>query len=249
MFTKTGLRRSNWFSTMPKAINRISLLCLVLSFAHASAAGYQSIDSIKQSARQFVETHTRANYGQQGDIEVGRLDSRLKLNQCQLPLEAYLPTGSRDLGRFTVGIRCNDERPWSIHVPVTVAVYQDVIVITKPLPRGTILEQENMRVMKYDMSQLPAGYVEDQQDAVGMELTRRLASDTPLTTNLIRKPKIIKRGQQVSIIARSGGMEVRMMGKALEHGAVGERIRVQNLRSKKKVEGTVTPSGDVRVDI
>jgi flagella basal body P-ring formation protein FlgA len=134
-------------------------------------------------------------------------------------------------------------------VPVTVAVYKDVIVITKPLPRGTILEQENMRVMKYDMSQLPAGYVEDQQDAVGMELTRRLASDTPLTTNLIRKPKIIKRGQQVSIIARSGGMEVRMMGKALEHGAVGERIRVQNLRSKKKVEGTVTPSGDVRVDI
>ena len=107
----------------------------------------------------------------------------------------------------------------------------------------------DLRMAKYDKSKLPAGYIDELTDGVGFELKRQLSSGVPLTTTMIRKPRIIKRGQHVSIIAKAGGMEVRMAGKALAHGAVGDRIRVLNLKSKKKIEGTVTPLGDIRVDI
>jgi len=228
-------------------IHYVLLLCMYIT--NTQAAGYQSHDSILSAARQFMMEQTEAVYNQHADIKNGQLDSRLKLNQCSSPLEVYLPEGSRDLGRLTVGVKCTDSKPWSLHVPVTVTVYKDVIVTAKSLSRGELLMESDFKRVKYDMSKLPTGYIEDPANGVGMELKRRLSTGVPLTTTMLRKPIIIKRGQQVSILASAGGLEVRMSGKALAHGAVGDRIRVLNVKSKKKLEGIVTPSGDIKVDI
>ena len=128
-------------------------------------------------------------------------------------------------------------------------MYKDVIVAAKSLSRGDVLTKSDFKHVKYDMSKLPAGYIEDPAYGTGMELKRRLATGAPLTKSMMVKPDIVKRGQHVSIVARVGSMEVRTSGKALAHGAVGDRIRVLNVKSKKKLEGTVTPSGDIKVDI
>lgn len=234
---------------MQKYLTISFLIFLLLNISGAHASGVQSIDSIREAARQFIAEHTKTVYKQPAEIRVGKLDSRLRLSQCNLPLEVYLPAGSRDLGRLTVGVRCSDQKPWSLHVPVTVTIYQNVIVTAKSLPRGKILTMNDLKTAKHDKSKLPAGYVDEPTDGVGFELKRQLSIGVPLTTAMIRKPRIIKRGQHVSIIATAGGVEVRMAGKALAHGAAGDRIRVLNLKSKKKVEGTVTSSGDIRVDI
>lgn len=224
-------------------------MLLYTFLANTHATGYQSLDSIYTAVQQFMTEHTQTVYQQRADIENGQLDSRLRLNQCSLPLEVYLPAGGRDIGRLTVGVKCTDTRPWSLHVPVTVKVYKHVVVASKSLSRGDLLTESDLKRIKYDMSQLPAGYIEEPADGLGMEVKRRVSQGTPLTTSMIKKPNIIKRGQQVSIVARAGSMEVRMSGKALSNGAVGERVRVLNLKSKKKLEGTVTPKGDIKVDI
>lgn len=234
---------------MRKRIKILFVLFLFVCISNAHTAGYQSHDSIHAAVQQFMTAHTVAVYEQRGEIKNGQLDSRLRLKQCSLPLEVYLPVGSRDIGRLTVGVKCTDSNPWSLHVPVTVTVYKNVIVAAKSLSRGEVLTEKDFKRVKYDMSKLPAGYIEDPRYGIGMELKRRLASGAPLTTSMMKKPHIIKRGQQVSIVARAGGMEVRMSGKALAHGAVGDRIRVLNVKSKRKLEGTVTPSGDINVDI
>jgi flagella basal body P-ring formation protein FlgA len=234
---------------MRKQINILYVLLLCMFFSNTQAASYQSHDSIHAAVHQFMTEHTEAVYEQRAEIKNGQLDSRLRLNQCSSPLEVYLPVGSRDLGRLTVGVKCTDSNPWSLHVPVTVTVYKNVIVAARSLSRGELLTQSDFKRVKYDMSKLPIGYIEDHADGLGMELKRRLSVGAPLTTSMLEKPKIVKRGQQVSIVARAGGMEVRMSGKALATGAVGERIRVLNVKSKKKLEGTVTPSGDIKVDI
>lgn len=234
---------------MREQIKILYVLLLYMIITNTHAAGYQSHGSIYDAAQQFMTQHIEAVYKQRAEIKNGQLDSRLKLNQCSSPLEAYLPAGSRDLGRLTVGVKCSDSRPWSLHLPVTVTIYKNVIVAARSLSRGKTLAQSDFKRVKYDMSQLPAGYIEDPSYGVGMELKRRLSSGVPLTTTMLRMPKIIKKGQQVSIIASAGGLEVRTYGKALAHGAVGERIRVLNVKSKKKLEGTVTPSGDIKVDL
>lgn len=49
------------------------------------------------------------------------------------------------------------------------------------------------------------------------------------------------------LIASVGTMEVRMAGKALADATKGQRIRVQNISSKRIVEGIVDSSGTVRI--
>ena len=235
--------------SMQEYLKIIGTLLLGLFVTELHAAEFQSIDSIRDAARQFIVEHTEKKHEQSAEISIGRLDSRLKLSRCTVPLDVYLTEGSRDLGRLTVGVRCADDRPWSLHVPATVTMYKDVVVTADLLPRGKILVESDFKIARYDVSRLPAGYIEDLKYGIGKELRRRLSGNEPLTTAMLKQPRIIKRGQQVSIIARRGPLEVRVSGKALAHGAVGERIRVLNLKSNKKLEGTVMPSGDIRVDI
>ena len=214
-----------------------------------AAANFQSHASIFGTARQFILQRIHTVYKKRPDIKNGNLDSRLKLNQCSRPLVAYLPKGSRDLGRITVGVKCPAVKSWSLHVPMSVSIYKKVLIAAYSIPRGKVLLKEDFKLAKYDLARLPNGYIENLSQIQGMKLTRNLSIGVPLSPSMIKKPQIIKRGQRIFIIARSGKLEVRMSGKALAHGAVGDRIAVVNLSSKKKLEGVIMKDGTVNVEI
>ena len=215
----------------------------------AAASDYQAHASILDTAREFVTARIDAIDVAQAEVDVGQLDSRLHLRQCSKPLEAFLPTGSRELGRFTVGVKCTDANPWSLYVPVTVSVYKPIVVAADTLARGTVLGAADLRLERTDVAALQRDYFEDISTTSGMKLKRRIAAGEPLTASMVEHPRLIERGQQVTILATSAGMVVRTAGKALDHGAVGDRIGVINLSSEKKLEGVVTPDGEIRVDI
>lgn len=225
-------------------------LCLFACITlQVSAAPHQSHASIHAIAKQFMRQHVAASYQQTAKISTGKLDSRLKLHKCSKPLQAFLPRGSRDVGKTTVGVRCVDSKPWSLHLPVTVSIYKNVLISTQQLTRGDIITNADVKLASRDLALLPYGYIGSLQGAVGMKLKRRVLPGTALTPAMVEKPRIISRGQKVTIVAQSGRMQVRMAGKALAHGAVGDRIDVQNTRSKQKFEGIVTAAGEIEVEI
>lgn len=234
---------------MHRTLNIIGFTCIALLASNAAAAEFQSHTSIHDAARTFMQNHARTTFEQKPEIRPGKLDSRLKLRQCTLPLVTYLPDGSRGVGKMTVGVKCTDHKPWSLHVPIMVSLFKEVLVAKESLPRGKLLEKSDLKHTKYDLARLTHGYISELGDSVGMMLKRPLSAGAPLTPNMVEKPRLITRGQRVTIFARAGGMEVRTSGKALAHGAAGERIAVVNIKSKLKLEGTVTASGEVKVDI
>jgi flagella basal body P-ring formation protein FlgA len=64
---------------------------------------------------------------------------------------------------------------------------------------------------------------------------------------MLKQAKRVKRGNQVEIIAISQGLQVRMMGKALADGGLGDRIKVKNLNSGRVITGTVAGTGLIHV--
>ena len=84
--------------------------------------------------------------------------------------------------------------------------------------------------------------------AIGQETTRPIQLGRPLLSNLLKAPTIIRRGQTISMLAKQSTFEVRSMGESLMDGAVGERIKVRNSRSKRIVEGVITKNGVVFVN-
>ncbi|WP_313461818.1 flagellar basal body P-ring formation chaperone FlgA, partial [Stenotrophomonas sp.] len=76
---------------------------------------------------------------------------------------------------------------------------------------------------------------------------RTLAAGSLLSANDLVAQRLIRRGDSVSLVSRRGGVEVRVAGKALADAGENERVSVENLSSRKIVQGTVAASGDVFV--
>lgn len=225
----------------------IALLMLVLVPGPA-AAQVQPLESLRQAARAFaVEQLAPAGGGV--EVEVGRLDPRLRLAACDKPLSAWLPDGSRTLGNTTVGVRCEGAKPWSLFVPVSIKVIRDVVVLARPTSRGTVLSREDVRLEPMDITALNSGYYSDPEQVVDRVLVHSLAVGRPLDDRSLRAKTVVRRGQQVTLLAQAGSIEVRMAGTALADGAQGERIRVRNSRSNQIVEGIVQGAGTVGVGL
>jgi flagella basal body P-ring formation protein FlgA len=224
-------------------------LCALLYTPVASADSYQSHKSIYQAARSFMRNHVATQRGQRPVVKIGKLDSRLKLKKCSRKLQAFLPKGSRDMGKTTVGVKCTGSKPWSLHVPLSVSIYGKVLVASRQLQKDSILTVSDIKLAKYDLANLSYGYFEALDSGIGKKLKRRVSAGAVLTPAMLKKPRVITRGQKVTIMAQSGSMQVRMKGKALNHGSIGDRIKVMNIKSRKKLEGVITSSGEVKVDI
>jgi len=163
--------------------------------------------------------------------------------------DAFLPKGSRDIGKTTVGVKCTGKKAWSLHVPVTISVYGKVLVASRQLQKDSVLTAADIKLARNNLAYLSHGYYETLKNGVGMKLKRRISAGTVLTPAMLKKPRVITRGQKITIMAQSGSMLVRMQGKALNNGAIGDRIKVINIKSRKKLEGIITVAGEVKVDI
>lgn len=213
--------------------------------AHAGAL--QSHASIRQTAEHFISESVEASHGMPPAVSTSALDSRLRLSQCELPLEAFQPTGGKLLGNTTVGVRCTGGNPWTLYVPVKASLFDNVVVAARPLTRDSILGADDMKLERRDLAQLHTGYFTDAAELTGMKITRSVAMNATLTTTQVREPLAVKRGQRVNLIAAKGGIEVRMNGEAMADGAAGDRIKVRNLSSKRVIDGIVESGSTIQV--
>jgi flagella basal body P-ring formation protein FlgA len=65
----------------------------------------------------------------------------------------------------------------------------------------------------------------------------------------VKDPRQIERGQRISLVAQTAGLEVRMKGEALEDGVAGERIQVRNVSTRRVIDGVVLSATTVRVSM
>ncbi len=229
------------------AIVVILTLCLAAG-RPVLAMEFQSVEDIANTARAFVYAQMSETYTNV-EVSVNQIDRRLRLKQCSQQLEAFSPGYGGRQGMSTVGIRCNSDQPWSIYVPVTVKVYKNVAVLKRPVTRNMPLTEADIVFEKTDINRLNAGYYTEINEITGKILTQNLAPGTILTQHLLKTPMAIKRGQLVTLIAKNSAIEVRAEGKALSRGAVGDRIRVKNLKTQRIIEGVILDNQLINVSL
>ncbi|MCW8944282.1 MAG: flagellar basal body P-ring formation chaperone FlgA [Sedimenticola sp.] len=208
------------------------------------ASQYQSHSSIQDTAEEHVLSSLDDTTGI--TATPGRLDNRLRLEQCDQELESFTPYGRKNSSRVTVGIRCNGSTRWTLYVPVTLAIEKSVLVASRELPRGTILTATDFKTELRDVARLHRGYLTEKQQVIGKKLKRTVHSNNILTPAQLTIQHAVKKGSQVTILANIGSLQVRMRGKALGNGAIGERIKVENSSSNRLIEVTIVSPGVVQ---
>jgi flagella basal body P-ring formation protein FlgA len=219
-----------------------------LAFAASANAGVQAIDTIQAAAEKFV----RASLPEKSTkhfVTAGNLDPRLRLDECASPLEAFSQGTAMNTGRMTIGVRCPSANPWTIYVPVTIEAEVSVLVLRRPLARRARVELADVEPQVRRLPGLASVFINDTSSLQGHRLKRSLPVGTALTVEMLQPDVLVRRGQQVTLIAANGGVQIRAQGQALTEGAAADRVRVQNVSSLKVVEGVVESDGVVRVGL
>jgi len=210
--------------------------------SHPAAAQTTDPAQIRRVAEQFV-----AGLAPGHDsvfVTAGHLDRRLNLPACAGELTASLSAGTQVKPRTLVGVRCLSPA-WSIYLPVTVETEARVLLARRPLRRGEVPQAGDFDVGTRRIPGLSSGYVTEPALLGTRRLRRSVPAGEPLPADALESLPLVRRGQQVTMVSRAAGIEVRTSAVALADAAAGERLRVRNPASGRLLEGTVLGDGTV----
>ncbi len=161
------------------------------------------------------------------EVQVGALDSRLRLAPCQR-IEPYIPPGVRLWGKARIGLRCAlGAKPWNVYLPITVRVFGQALVAATPLPAGATLREDDLRRAEVDFAEDNASVVTDASLAVGRVLTRPLIAGRGLRQTDLKARLWFAAGDSVKVQASGPGFSVAGSGQALTPGIEGQTARVR----------------------
>lgn len=129
----------------------------------------------------------------------------------------------------------------------TIQKLVDVPVLRETLKAGDVIGARDLDTIEMSEKEIRQDMILKEEELVGMTPRRMTAPGKPLKTIDLEAPQVITRGDVVTMLFQSGAMTLTASGKAMEHGAKGDIIRVVNNSSKKTIEGLVT--GDKEVTI
>lgn len=194
------------------------------------AADFQPVDTIKAAALGALPVGADAD---------ATLDPALRLPRCGAALVA------RVQGSNSVEVGCPDG--WRLFVPVRVRRSQTVLVLSRGIAPGETITADAFVPETRDASRIVGAAVADPAQAVGRVARRTLSAGAVLSATDLVAQRLIRRGDNVALVSRRGGVEVRVVGKALGDAGESERVTVENLSSRRVVQGVVGPGGDVWV--
>ncbi len=201
-------------------------------------------DRIRKTAEDFARAQSARVAPETADLRVtaGRLDSRLRLPACSEEPEAFTAPGQTGIPS-SVGVRCPGDSAWTLYVPVRAEVLVDVLVLTMPAERGETLTPAHVRLEQRDVSRLTQTYLTSIDALDGMVMRRRALAGTILSGTVLDHATAVERGERVRLQSGGGALSVNAEGEALADAALGERVRVRNVRSGVVVEGRLAEPG------
>jgi flagella basal body P-ring formation protein FlgA len=113
--------------------------------------------------------------------------------------------------------------------------------------RKDIIGESDLQMTDLDLASDSRGLIHSIEQIVGKEATKNLLRGQPLRKSDLKAAIVIKRGQTIDLLSKGMGITVKMRGKALGNGAEGDRLLVENLSSRKRVEGEVLATGQVLI--
>lgn len=134
-----------------------------------------------------------------------------------------------------------------ITVAGTVRPITMVPVLTSNLRNGDIIGQADLEWVEMYNSDLQPDTFTRAEDLVGSTPRRVAQAGRPLRTIDIQAPQLVARGESVTINFAEGPLNLTAMGRAMQHGARGDVIRVVNTGSNRTIDAIVTGNREVTV--
>ena len=129
-----------------------------------------------------------------------------------------------DLRESSVSANAGAERP--------VAPPACVVFVAKSLPRGALICAADVRLEQGQLIDEAGDAFPAIDEVVGQQTTRAIPAGTLLDRSCIRPPLLVRRGEVITVYARSAGIQVRTAAKARQEGSLGDLIQIESLTDR-----------------
>jgi flagella basal body P-ring formation protein FlgA len=219
----------------------ISLMCATDCGAAVPVAA-----QVEQAARDQLDKQAAAAGLADPQFELAVVAAR-PAPPCAQPL-AVEPLDTHQPARMRFAVRCPDAGGWRYEYMVRARLTAMVAVAAAPVAANEPLTDGLVALERRDVSAIPdpisaPGFV------VGQTSRRALRTGDILRASQLAAQVLVKRGDQVVMLARRDGIEVSTSGEALDAGSRGAIVRVRNgasgqvVRMRVTAPGTVEPAG------
>jgi len=226
-----------------QVILSFSLLLLALS-----TQSY-ALEFKREEIEQLIKSHVEKNYTPESEgkmtVSVAKLDPRITIKPCQMPLQANIP--EKSTGRnVNVKISCDDSTPWKMYLSAKVTMTYPVLVAKQTIEKGNRLSDENIELRYLPENKIRGEKLTDFHPIRGAKVKRRIAKGKAINNKNLC---IVCKGDRVTIIAESNSFSIKTQGIALNSGNIGEQIRVENTRSGKVITPQVIAINQVVINL
>lgn len=150
------------------------------------------------------------------------------------------------LQRFEVAIDTPDG-PVQFPLDARVAISPAVVAAVRPLPRGALISRADVRLQDGAADHGRPTAFHSIDEVVGKETTGAIASGAVISQESVRSPLLVRRGEVVTVYARSPGICVRTVGRARDNGSIGELVAVESLLDRRTYFAQVSNVREVEV--
>lgn len=219
---------------------------------HAQAADNIALSTAQAQINTAIQQYLadlKDNRYTRMDADVQPLDNRLRLDSCTGPLEVEHQPRDRIGGRITLKATCTAPGGWSVRVPATVQLFDQVVVAGASIPAGSRLSPRDLQQQEMDVALLSRGYYSAISQVAGFVAKRPIPAGQVLSPVTVNPANLVSKGETVSIVAEGPGLTIRALGIALSDGAMGQLIQVRNSKTNKVVEGRISAPGQIKVTL
>lgn len=124
-----------------------------------------------------------------------------------------------------------------------------VPVLNRHVNHSDIISDADISWKDMETRKLRKDTVMDISDLLGKTPRRTVSKDRPIRFSEIDQPALVKKGAQVAVRYSSPYMHIQTIGQALEDGAKGSLVRVQNPETKRAFTARVTNTNQVEANL
>ncbi|EPE37971.1 flagellar basal-body P-ring formation protein [Candidatus Photodesmus katoptron] len=238
--------KSCWrFSSITKCRALYIFFYCSFSFCLYSSTEDQ-IKIIQKTAEDYIISHINIPESKERiKVKASNIRWRSFITNCSSPLIPSSPSLNFSTRNITVLIQCKEDN-WKIYVPVQITRFIPQIIMTSSLNTGQIIKPDHITIRMTDLYYFHRQGVSSLEEVIGAKVKRNLYIGDFLEINDVC---IVCRNDIVTIKAIMKGITITDKGIALKDGHNGEKIKVKNKKSKQIIEGIITGSGEVTVQI
>lgn len=224
-------------------ISKLLFLLLIPTCAMAQVEE-STISRLQSAAEGFVLGNLESAPTARVDVKAGPIDNRLPLTECPDHLSVTLPGNMTVRRNTTVYLKCDEKPGWDLYLPVRVSVQKPFVTVTEVIGKGELLTADKLTIAYQDEQMLRGDYALEPERLSGTRSKRELRPGQPVRNSQLC---VICKGDQITLIAQTGNLQIKSMVSALQDGSFGDMIRVTNLHSGREVKAKVKDVGQVEI--